>query len=118
MRRTGDWEAWVAFFAEGVERTANDAFAIARGLRDLALADRIRIQALGRVAGSALRVIEDLQSRPLVTIASMLGSTGLSVPAVTASMSALGGLGIVREITGRKRGRVFGYSEYLQALQA
>ena len=118
VRRTGDWEEWVAFFAEGVELTAREALTVAQSLRDLGHADRLRIQALGRIAGSALRVHEALQSRPLATIASMSGSTGLSVPAVTASMSALRTLGIVREVTGRKRGRVFEYREYLQLLQA
>jgi len=117
VRQDGDWEEWVRFFARGVEETANDAFAVAQRLRALAAADRGRAQGLGRGAGSALRVHEALQARPLVTVASVAKATGLSVPAVTAALAALGQLGIVREVTGKKRGRVFAYSAYLEALQ-
>lgn len=117
VRQDGDWEEWVRFFARGVEETANEAFAVAQRLRALAAADRARVQELGRGAGSALRVHEALQARPLATVASAAKSTGLSVPAVTGALAALGRLGVVREVTGRKRGRVFAYSAYLEALQ-
>jgi len=118
VRRDGDWEEWVRFFARGVEETANGAFATAQRLRSLAADDRARIQGIGRLAGSALRVHESLQARPIATIASTAAATGLSVPAVTDSIAALGRLGITREVTGRKRGRVFAYDAYLKALQS
>lgn len=117
VRQDGDWEEWLRFFARGVEETANDAFAVAQRLRALTAADRLRVQGIGRPAGSALRVHEALQARPLATIASAAKATGLSVPAVTDSLAALRELGIVREVTGRKRGRVFAYDAYLAALQ-
>lgn len=118
VRRDGDWEEWVRFFARGVEETANGAFATAQRLQELAQADRARARAVGRLAGSALRVHEALQARPLLNIASAAKATGLSIPAVTAALAALGELGITREVTGRKRGRVFAYDAYLRALQS
>lgn len=118
VRREGEWEEWVRFFARGVEETANGAVTTAQRLQALAAADRARIQAIGRLAGSALRVQESLQARPLATIAGTAEATGLSVPAVSDSMAALRELGIAREVTGRKRGRVFAYDAYLQALQS
>jgi len=117
VRADGDWEEWVRFFARGIEETANEAFAVAQRLRALAAADRARVQGSGRIAGSALRVHEALQARPLATIASAAKATGLSVPAATAAFAALRELGIVREVTGKKRGRVFAYGGYLEALQ-
>ena len=57
-----------------------------------------------------------LQSRPLKTIARVAAETKLSVPAVTDSLKAMSQLGLVREITGRRRGRVFSYTPYLEVL--
>ena len=75
------------------------------------------IQAVGRVAGSALQVHQALLARPINTIARLSADTRHSVPAVTSSIAALTELGLVREITGRKRGRVFAYGPYLEVLQ-
>ena len=79
--------------------------------------DRARVQGAGRIAGSALRVHEALLSRPVNTIGRLATDTGQSVPAVTDSLKALEQLALVREITGRRRGRVFSYVSYLDALQ-
>ncbi len=117
VRTDGDWEEWVRFFAAGVEETANGAVATAHRLLELSQADRQRVKAVGRVAGSALQVHQALLTRPIHTIARLSAETRLSVPAVTHSLAALTELGMVREITGRKRGRVFVYGPYLDVLQ-
>jgi len=106
VRQTGDWEEWLAFFADGVHDTAEGAVQTARRLVDLFQRDRQKIQAIGRLAGSALRVHDGLQRRPLSTIAGLRKATGLSVPTVTTALEALARLRIVREITSRRRNRV------------
>lgn len=116
VRTEGEWEAWVAFFAAGVEETANSAVATAQRMNEMAQADRTSIQSVGRVAGSALQVHHALLSRPINTIGRLAVDTGLSVPAVTSSLAAMTGLGLVREITGRRRGKVFSYGPYLDVL--
>jgi Fic family protein len=116
VRTEGEWEEWVTFFATGVEETANAAVATAHRLLEISQADRAKVQASGRIAGSALQVHHALLARPINTIARLASETGLSVPAVTDSLMALTELGLVREITGRKRGRVFCYAPYLDVL--
>ncbi|HEU4630994.1 MAG TPA: Fic family protein [Gemmatimonadaceae bacterium] len=116
VRTEGDWETWVRFFAEGVRETAAGAVATAQRLVRLFQEDRARIQAIGRAAGSALRVHEALQERPLDSAAGLAGRTGLSTPAVNAMLTALQELGVVREITGRRRNRLFSYEQYLRIL--
>jgi hypothetical protein len=86
-------------------------------LREISQADREKVRAIGRSAGSALQVHQALLSRPVSTIARLAADTHLSVPAVTDSLKALMDLALVREITGRKRGRVFAYASYLDVLQ-
>jgi Fic family protein len=116
VRQDGDWEAWLDFFAEGVTTTAEGAVETARSLAKLFEKDRHRIEAVGRGAGSALRVHHELQKRPLSTIGRLCAATHLTVPTVTKSIAALERLGVVREVTKRKRDRVFSYSAYLRHL--
>ena len=116
VRRTGDWEDWLDFFLEGVQETAEGAFATSQRLLQLFAADRERIQQTGRRAGSALRVHERLTSRPLQSISSVAESTALTFPTISAAMNLLVSLGIAREITGRRSDRLFAYNDYLSIL--
>lgn len=115
-RTEGDWESWVTFFLEGVTTTADDAVATARRLVDAFSSDRDRISALGRKAGSTLRVHDALKARPLLMLREAEALTGLSFPAAASGMDELMGLGIVRELTGKKRNRVYAYTEYVSLL--
>jgi Fic family protein len=116
VRATGDWESWVAFFARGVIDTARGAVSTVRRLVSIVQNDRTQAQALGRAAGSALRVLATLQRRPLSSIPILARETGLSQPSVTTAIERLAGIGIVREITGKRRGRIYRYDEYLKVL--
>jgi hypothetical protein len=59
-----------------------------------------------------------LQARPLSSIASASRQLSLTVPTVTASFKQLEKLGVVRETTGAKYGRLNAYSRYLEILNA
>lgn len=116
VRTEGDWEAWLDFFLEGVESTATSAVQTAHRLLSLFRDDAARVQTLGRAASSALRVFDALRARPLANLNSLAERTGASYPTVARAVEALEDLGIVREITGRKRERVFAYTRYLTIL--
>ncbi len=116
VRREGDWERWLTFFAAGVESMATEAVDTVKRLVVLFKDDRERIGALGRIRGSALRIHVALQERPLDTAARLAERTGLSVPTVHSALASLASAGIVRELTGRKRHRVFSYDRYLRIL--
>ena len=116
VRREGDWEAWLDFFLEGAENTATNAVQTAQRLLRLFQEDAARVQSLGRAAASALRVFNILRERPLVTLNEAHRHTGVSFPTATKGMNALIELGIVRELTGQRRNRVFAYDRYLAIL--
>jgi Fic family protein len=116
VRERGTWEAWLEFFLDGVAETANQAFDAATRIVELFKQDRDRITAESDRAGSALRVHELLQQNPFVTSNVLVEKTGLTAPTVNASLAELERLGIVNEVTGRKRGRVFSYRAYLDIL--
>src|SRR5262249_8493198 len=118
VRTDGAWEDWLAFFLEGVESTAGEVSkAVKRSLR-LFAADRKKIAVLGRAASSSLRVQEYMQRRPIANIGAISKVLQLSVPTVTAALEHLTEIGIVKEITGGRRNRVFSYPKYLAIVTA
>ena len=112
VRETGDWEAWLEFFAEAIHVSATQATSSARRLLDLASSDALRIEKLGRPSASALAIHRALQRQPIATAASLSTSTGLTQATVNKSLVHLERLGIVSELTSRQRGRVFSYTKY------
>ena len=116
VRTEGDWEAWLDYFLEGVELTAGGAVQTAHRLLALFGADAQRVQSIGRAAASTLRAYDAFRDRPLSTIAALSEQTGASYPTVSRAVEELERLKIVREITGRKRGRIFAYTRYLDIL--
>ncbi len=116
VREHGDWEGWLIFFLDGIAETAEGATDAARQILGLFAADQAKIEALGRPAGSALRLHELLKSRPLLPLTVAAQRLGLSHPTVSAAAGHLVALGILRETTGRQRRRLFAYSAYLDIL--
>jgi Fic family protein len=116
VRREGDWEAWLAFFLEGVMVVAEGAVSTAEQLGEMFRMDRSRIEGAGRRASLALRVHEALKLRPLQSIPAVRDATRLSFPGVSAAMDLLVELGVVRELTGKRRNRLFVYDRYLAML--
>jgi len=116
VRTDGDWEAWLRFFLNGLRQTAELAVNTAQRLTDLFAKDRQRIQSLGRTAGSALRVHDAMQQQPVLRIPQAARMTDMTPPTATMALKNLERLGIVREITGRRRNRIYVYNEYIAIL--
>ena len=116
VRLEGDWEAWLTFFLEGVADTSEKATDTAKRILERSNRDRAKIAGLGRAAGSALRLHELLRRRPLLAVPAAVKELGLSAPTVGSSFEHLVRLGVVREITGKRRDRLFAYTDYLNIL--
>jgi len=116
VRETGDWEAWMEFFLRGVGEAADQAVSSARRIRELLDSDRKKIEALGRPAASVLRVFQQVQTTPIFSIQTAVRKTGISFPTVNACVNHLRKLGVLRERTGKRRGRLFVYEAYLKIL--
>ena len=116
VRTDGDWEAWVDFFLEGVADTAANAVQTAKRLLALFQEDEQRISSLGRVASTGLRVFRVLCRYPLTNLKQVSDLAGVTFPTATKGIEALVRLGIARELTGKRRNRVFAYDRYLAIL--
>ncbi len=116
VRTTGDWEQWLGFFLEGVEQTSAGAVDTAQRLITCFNTDSEVIRLHGRNLGSVLRVHSALQARPIVTIDRICAMAAMTFPTASKAIDVLTSLGIVREITGKQRNRVFAYHRYLSIL--
>jgi len=116
VRQRGNWEAWLDFFAEAVIITANQAVDTTRQLADLSKEDRDKINGLGRAALSALQVHRALLERPIATAGWLVKKTTISPATVNKCLNHLENLGIVSELTGQKRNRLYSYTRYIEIM--
>jgi len=116
VRTRGDWEAWLDFFLIGVRDTADQAANAARRILTLFEQDQRKIESLGRPAASVLRVFQHMQQNPIVAIPTTAKRIGISAPTVAKSLGHMIELGILHEVTGRERHRLFVYDKYLAIL--
>jgi len=116
VRTHGDWEGWLVFFFQGVREAATDAVALAGAILQEFERDRRSIAVLKRASGSCLEVHRHLLRRPVTTIRSAAREVPLTRPTIAAALRRLEALGIVEEITGRRRHKTYRYRRYLDLL--
>jgi Fic family protein len=118
VRIDGDWEHWLMFFLTGVIEVAQQGVGTIQKLLNLFGHDakRIRESLPGRRGLSALRVRDVLKERAMTTVALAARTTGLTVLTVTSALQELQRLGVVKEMTSRRRNRQFLYLDYYRTL--
>ena len=116
IRTDGDWEGWLRFFLEGVISVADLASETTKRIVELIEHDRRQIKDLGRAAGSALLVFDQAVRDVVLRIPETAGQLPVSEPTVAAAIANLEELGILREMTGRPRNKIFTYAKYLDIL--
>ena len=116
VRIDGDWESWLRFFMDGVKETSENTIKMTKTLAALLDRDREIIKSIGKSSASVLKVHTVLQKKPVASINLISKSSELSIPTVTSALKKLQSLGIVREITNHRRGRLFSYEKYIQLL--
>lgn len=114
VRTEGAYEEWVEFFLRGVIEVSTSVIAATKALIELTTSDRQRIAALGRGAASAARVYELLPQSLAIRAPQVAKRLGVSEPTVNSAIAKLVELGILVEITGKTRNRVYGYMAYVR----
>lgn len=116
VRTHGDWEGWLRFFLQGVIATANEGVSSTRRVLSLFEKDRRTLERLGGRASTAFRVHEHLQKHPIAGIRDIQTALKVSYPTISAALTRMERLRIVREITGFKRNRVYAYAPFISLL--
>jgi len=116
VRETGDWEEWIQFFLKGVIETANQAIETAQKILKLLTEDRKNIETIGKPSASTLIVHSYLQKHPITDAKKAVEHCKVTLPTANKSLRHLADLGIVREVTGKNRNKVYAYQKYLDIL--
>lgn len=116
VREDGDWEAWLDFMFQGMAETAEGAVVVARRLLDLFAKDLKTIQSIG-LAASAFQVHHYLQEHPIASPSTLCRGENLAPSTVNKALSQLERAGLIREITGGARNRLYAYDKVLEILE-
>jgi Fic family protein len=117
VSREGAWEAWLAFFLGGMATQARDAIVRAQRLQDLREQYREQFQA-ERAAGRLLQMVDLLFAQPVMTMPRIAEALGVNYSGATRYIHRLEEAGILREITGQARNRVYRADQVLEAIEA
>lgn len=117
VRTKGDWEAWLEFYLDGIIEVSDQGVSTAKRLLTLFNEGEARIEGLGRAAASARRVHLEMQRNPILSVPQASARLGVSQPTIQAALEKLQGLGLVDEITGMRRNRLYRYTRYLEILE-
>ncbi|MGP1385770.1 MAG: Fic family protein [Thainema sp.] len=123
IRTQGNWEEWLIFFLEGVTAIANQATEKIRALMALFERDRkvVGESRKGSIYQSVavqsnLTVYDYLKKKIAIRIPETAEVCGTTKPTVKRAIEDLQQLGIVTEVTGKPRNKVYIYKEYLDIL--
>ena len=116
VSQKGAWEDWLSFFLRGVAEQARDAVARAHQLQDLRERYREQFQT-ARAAARLLQVVDLLFAQPFLTIGQVAQALDVSFPAARQYVNQLEQAGLLREITGRARNRIYRADEVLAAIE-
>jgi Fic family protein len=111
VRLDGDWEGWLRFFLRGVAETAEEATVTAERIFDLR--ERHRAAVMNDTGANGLKLLSDLFARPLVNVTHVANLLGVTFPTASRVVGKFQDLGLLVEVTGRRRSRAFRYEPYL-----
>jgi Fic family protein len=116
VRTDGDWERWTEFFLDCIRESADDAVHAARRLFGLLGADRSKVVHYEATTLTAVRLFDQLPEHPMVTLPGAMKLLESTKPTTAKAIDALVQAGVLHEITGKRRDRVYAYRAYLDIL--
>ena len=116
IRSEGDWEGWVSFFLEGVVAASGDAERSIIDLASLITADRKRLLESPKAGPISYRLFELLPMMPRFSVEHVRQRLETTFPTASAAVKLLEDLGMLTELTGQKKNRVYSYRAYVALL--
>lgn len=117
VRTDGDWLGWIRFFCQGVETTAQQSVDTIQQILNQFEKDREKINSFGPRIGTLLRLHNHLQHHPIISIDRASRELGLSFPTVQSAVQKFEKIGVLVELTGKQRNRLYFYEPYMQILE-
>lgn len=116
VRLKGDWESWLEFFFHAVKETSLQAVSTIKKILNLFEKDKKILMQLGRSAQTTLACFEYFHRHPIASINQLAEQLESTIPTITKALERMLAAGIIKEITGRERNRLFAYEQYIQLI--
>lgn len=113
VRAHGDWSGWIKYFLVGVRDTARKAVRQAGRLMDLR--ERLRRKLVSKPR--ALLLLDELFKNPYVDVARARKALGVTHPTARLAIRVLEDANVLKEVTGRRWGRLFLARPILDAIE-
>jgi len=113
VRTSNDIEHWLKFFLTGVAETAAGSKQTFEAIVALRQRCEEQILQLGKRAPRGQALLRELYSQPVMSANDIANKLGITHQSASSLIRSFEEMGILREITGRKKDRLFVFSEYL-----
>lgn len=113
VRQSSNLEQWIKFFLNGVSETANDSIETFKKIVEIRQKYEDSIMTLGARTKKAQKMLLFMFSQPIVNNRIIEKELGLSFSSANRIIKSLVELGILHEITGYSRNRLFVLKDYL-----
>jgi Fic family protein len=117
VRSYGAWETWLEFFLNGILTSSKQAIKTAEDINLLFSEDSIKISSLGRARFSCEQTLEYLKQLPQVSVQLLAKELDVSLPTARSSLNHMVDLGILEEVSGKQRDKIYVYRKYLGMLE-
>jgi len=116
VSQNGAWEDWLVFFLDGIRQQSITSVARIEKLQEVRSSYKNIVES-DRNPGRMASVIEFIFSRPILSIRQAETGLGLSYTVVADYFRKLTVAGVIREVTGNSRNRLYQADEILKAIQ-
>jgi Fic family protein len=114
VREKNDLLQWFRFFLVGVIETAKSSIATFDNILKLQKQVELQLQTLGSRTANAQKVMNYLYQRPVINAAKVGEVAAVSSASAYKLIADLERFGILKEITGGKRGKMYVFDAYLK----
>jgi Fic family protein len=111
----GEWEDWISFFLDGIIDQSKEAFIRSKELLDLR--DKYREDYQGRQSETLLAITYELFRNPVITIKQAEERVDVGYHAARNSIYELEDDGVLTEITGKERYKVYHASDIIGVIE-
>lgn len=117
VRHHGKWETWLEFFLMGVYQSSKQAIQTAEQVNNLFMNDFKKISHLRRARFSCEQTLEYMKRLPQVTVPLLAKELKMTAPTARSALNHMQSIGVLEEISGKKRDKVYVYRKYLDILE-
>lgn len=117
VRQAGDWEGWLTFFLTGVAETADQVVETSREIERLFISDQKNMAVLKRAGIRARAAHEALRHKAIISASAAAEYMHTTVQTARAALMDLKKLGIVNDIAGKGKERLYVYTNLLRILE-